>query len=70
MTITLAPDGLKVADDGRGFLPDDRRQGEGGHFGIIGMRERARRIGADLQLLSQPGRGTTLTVCLPAPAKV
>ena len=48
---------LSVADDGRGFadehVSDDR-------FGLTGMRERAEMIGADLQITSVVGRGTTV----------
>ncbi len=48
---------LSVADDGRGFtdehVGDDR-------FGLKGMRERAEMIGADLQITSAVGRGTTV----------
>jgi len=37
-----------------------------GHYGLTGMRERAAQIGAQLQLESQPGHGTTVRVVLPA----
>ena len=30
----------------------------GGHFGLIGMRERAERLGGELKLASHPGEGT------------
>ena len=36
------------------------------HYGIIGMKERATQIGANLELLSEPGQGTTVSVLLPA----
>ena len=36
-----------------------------GHYGMVGMRERALHIGADLQVASQPGQGTSITVRLP-----
>jgi signal transduction histidine kinase len=53
---------LTVADDGRGF------RGEGhpapGHYGLLGMHERAALIGADLQLASAPQAGTTMRVRL------
>jgi nitrate/nitrite-specific signal transduction histidine kinase len=38
----------------------------GGHFGLQGMRERANKIGATLDLVSRPGLGTTLSVSVPA----
>jgi signal transduction histidine kinase/ligand-binding sensor domain-containing protein len=49
---------LTVADDGRGF--EDAPDPGGEHFGLIGMRERATRVGATLTVTSQPGAGTTV----------
>lgn len=61
---------LRIADNGGGFdpaaVPDNRR----GHFGRAGMRERARKLGADVVWQSAPGRGTTVEVTLPLPAPV
>ena len=37
-----------------------------GHFGLIGMRERAELIGARLVIHSSPGQGTTVELILPA----
>jgi signal transduction histidine kinase len=63
VTVRLEPARLLVADDGRGFDPaaplDD------GRFGLYGMRERARMIGANLTIESAPGRGTTVQLALP-----
>jgi len=56
---------LRVHDDGSG-LGRDGAALRPGHYGIIGMKERATQIGADLQLLSEPGHGTTVSVHLPA----
>ena len=42
------------------------RTARAGHYGLIGMKERASHIGADLDLASAPGRGTTVSVVLPA----
>jgi len=56
---------LSVHDDGSG-LGKDGAALRPGHYGIIGMKERATQIGANLQLLSEPGHGTTVTVHLPA----
>lgn len=55
---------LMVSDDGKGF---DHRAAipKGVHFGLNGMRERADRIGAELEVQSQESRGTTITVSLP-----
>jgi signal transduction histidine kinase len=55
---------LRVADDGTGFDLADRGAADG-HFGIQGMRERAKRIGADVRIETAPGRGTTVAVTLP-----
>ncbi len=55
---------VQVSDNGSGF--DPRLAGEQqDHWGISGMRERARLIGADLQLTSQVGEGTKIRLCLP-----
>ena len=56
---------LRVHDDGSG-LGKDGAALRPGHYGIIGMKERATQIGADLELLSEPGHGTTVSVLLPA----
>ncbi len=50
---------LIVDDDGIGFMPNmhDRDR-----FGLVGMRERADAIGAELQVDSWPGRGTRIRV--------
>jgi signal transduction histidine kinase len=54
---------LRVSDDGRGFDPG--MVVAAGHFGLVGMRERAARVGAALTVDSRPGRGTTVEVILP-----
>ncbi len=56
---------LRVSDNGCGFEPEDAFVGMGGHFGLIGIRERAERIGGELRLESQPGRGTQVEVSVP-----
>jgi signal transduction histidine kinase len=48
---------LVVADDGVGFTPAELQSGTG----LKSMRERASRLGGDLQLSSEPGKGTTAT---------
>ena len=59
---------LSVADDGRGFpVPADPTMAStGGHYGLLGMTERAERAGGRLHLHSRPGAGTTVTATLPA----
>ena len=51
---------LEVDDTGRGM---SGRESSG--FGIHGMRERARQVGGELQILSDPGRGTRVIVTVP-----
>jgi signal transduction histidine kinase len=54
---------LEVRDDGRGF--DPAWAAANGHFGLVGMRERAAAIGARLTIDSAPGRGTAVLVVIP-----
>lgn len=56
---------LRVADNGRGF---DVNGNHAGHFGLLGMRERAQRVGARLELVSALGAGTEVRVSLPLAA--
>lgn len=51
---------LRVKDNGRGFGVGSIPSSEG--FGLIGMSERAERIGAQLTIKSQPGQGTEIIV--------
>jgi signal transduction histidine kinase len=63
---------LTVVDEGRGFDVETADRTYGGRWGILGMRERAHRIGGALSVRSQPGKGTTvrLEVALPDAAIV
>jgi signal transduction histidine kinase/ligand-binding sensor domain-containing protein len=58
---------LRIRDDGRGIerkvLEAGARQG---HWGLPGIRERAKRIGARLTLWSEPGAGTEAELTVPA----
>ncbi|GAA0569830.1 sensor histidine kinase [Actinomadura livida] len=58
---------LTIADDGGGFRPrqltDLAREG---HYGLIGLHERAQRVGGTVTISSRPGDGTTVSVRLPA----
>jgi ligand-binding sensor domain-containing protein/signal transduction histidine kinase len=58
---------LRVQDDGCGFDSSVSAPLCTGHYGVIGMRERAQRIGGFLTLTSQPGLGTTVVVEVPSP---
>ncbi|MGL4617556.1 MAG: PAS domain-containing protein, partial [Chroococcidiopsis sp.] len=53
---------LRVKDDGRGFGVGSIPSADG--FGLLGMSERAERIGAQLTIQSQPGQGTEIVVIL------
>jgi signal transduction histidine kinase/ligand-binding sensor domain-containing protein len=57
---------LAIDDDGRGMDAVTAAHGRPGHFGLVGMRERAERIGAHLLIVSQPGQGTKIAVSVPA----
>ncbi len=52
---------LEITDDGVGF---DTAAARPGHFGLIGLREQAQLIGADLQIESTAERGTTVRLSL------
>jgi signal transduction histidine kinase len=54
---------LSVSDNGRGF--DTAGQIADGHFGLIGMRERADEIGGVLTIQSTAQRGTQITIDVP-----
>ena len=56
-----------IKDNGRGFDQDGVFSSRAGHFGLIGMRERAERLGGELRLASQPGEGTEVEVKVPLP---
>jgi signal transduction histidine kinase len=56
---------LVVSDDGCGVHQDSGTL-DGGHFGLQGIRERANKIGAVLDLESRPDGGTRLSVSVPA----
>ncbi len=69
VAVHFAANGLTliVMDDGRGFTPPEQptdlaRQG---HFGLMGMRERAMLYGGQLTVETAPGKGTTITAWLP-----
>jgi two-component system sensor histidine kinase UhpB len=67
VTFTEAELILRIKDDGRGFEPplNPAELAHNGHFGLMGIRERALLFGGRLEARSRPGAGTTLTVFLP-----
>jgi two-component system CheB/CheR fusion protein len=56
---------LQISDFGHGFDTEGGRPG----LGLVSMEERARHIGATLQLKSAPGEGTRITVNVPLPTE-
>jgi two-component system sensor histidine kinase UhpB len=57
---------LIIEDDGIGFEPSSGEAERRG-FGLVGMRERAALVDAELQIESAPGHGTTVILRTPAP---
>lgn len=56
---------LEVADDGVGVRPADLRKP--GHFGVLGMRERAEALGGKLAVTNRPEGGTLVQAIIPDP---
>lgn len=56
---------LEVKDDGRGFDPSEALATAAGHFGLLGLRERANKLQGRLRIESQPGAGTLVSVTVP-----
>lgn len=50
---------VDIIDDGRGFDPADVPEG---HFGLVGMEERATGINGTITVTSTPGTGTTVSI--------
>lgn len=53
---------LEIADNGQGFDPEGEFPG---HLGLKSMRERARDLGGTLEIASEPGGGTIVTLRVP-----
>jgi signal transduction histidine kinase len=56
---------VQVRDDGCGIDPTVLSSGREGHWGLVGMRERSRNIGADLKVRSRIGLGTEVELKVP-----
>ncbi len=54
---------LEIIDNGNGFNPSTVP--ETGHYGLIGMHERARLVGGHITVTSEPGQGTTISIRIP-----
>jgi signal transduction histidine kinase len=57
---------LRIRDDGRGIDPKILEGGRPGHIGLASMRERAERVGGQLDIISGPGAGTEIELRVPA----
>jgi signal transduction histidine kinase/ligand-binding sensor domain-containing protein len=58
---------VEVRDDGVGITGEVLDKGhKPGHFGLVGMRERAERIGGSFSIDSRPGMGCAVTMAVPA----
>jgi signal transduction histidine kinase len=58
---------LRIRDDGKGIDPKVLQEGaRAGHWGLPGIRERAKRIGAQLKLWSENAAGTEVELTVPA----
>jgi len=56
---------LSVVDDGQGFAVASDFQAYGGHWGLLGMRERASQVRGRLSLQSILGEGTKVVLLVP-----
>ena len=53
---------LQIRDNGCGFHPSTAAGPNEGHFGLLGMSERVKRVGGRFSLVSAPGKGTVVRV--------
>jgi signal transduction histidine kinase len=67
MEFTETATRLEISDDGKGFeVPKTPAEfTPQGHFGLLGLYERAELIGAHLEIRSSPGKGTRLSIHVP-----
>jgi signal transduction histidine kinase len=58
---------LRIRDDGKGIDPNILKEGaRAGHYGILGIRERAKRIEGRFDIWSEAGAGTEIELTVPA----
>jgi signal transduction histidine kinase len=56
---------LQIKDDGKGFDPEKCEGPNEGHFGLLGIRERAERMNGVANISSSPGAGACIRVEIP-----
>jgi ligand-binding sensor domain-containing protein/signal transduction histidine kinase len=56
---------VRIRDDGKGINPKSIEKGPAGHWGLVGMRERAKRIGGQLEVWSEHEAGTEIELMVP-----
>ena len=71
VSVELRRDGdsavLRIADDGKGFTPKEvERRRARGHLGTTAIAELAEEAGGSLEIDTTPGRGTRVTLRVPA----
>ena len=58
---------ISVNDNGKGFAAEKvRKPSRSGGFGLFSIRQRLEGMAGQLEIESAPGKGTTVTICLPA----
>jgi signal transduction histidine kinase/YHS domain-containing protein len=60
---------VAISDNGQGFLPAAPGAPPAGHWGMLGMQERASVIGGTLAVTSAPGAGTVVRLTIPYPGQ-
>jgi ligand-binding sensor domain-containing protein/signal transduction histidine kinase len=57
---------VRIRDDGKGINPNIlEHEGPSGHWGLVGMRERAKRIGGQLEVWTEHNAGTEIELTVP-----
>lgn len=61
---------LTISDNGLGFEVSKAEGPQRGHFGLLGISERVKRLQGQVTFISQPGQGTSVRVVIPLPPPV
>jgi signal transduction histidine kinase len=56
---------IEIEDDGQGFDPEGPGPADRPHYGILGIKERAKLLGGSARIDSGPGQGTRVEVRIP-----